>query len=185
MNSKSQGFTLVELIITLTLVAVVAGFAAPSVVHMIRENAVAAMNNQIVADIQFTRSEAIKRNTPVTICAANSNLNACIQGNDWSRGWIAFVETISLNGTVDANEPIVRVNQGASSGTMTIRTSTSGNIAGHIAFQGNGFPVIPPAGTLPNTDFLVCENNTTTYSRSVRINQSGRVESIGQAPKCS
>ncbi|MEM7206601.1 MAG: GspH/FimT family pseudopilin [Pseudomonadota bacterium] len=185
MNSKNQGFTIIELVITLALAAVVAGLAAPSVVNMIRENAVVAINNQIVADIQFTRSEAIKRNIPVTICAANADQDACIVSNDWSNGWIAFAETITVNGAVDAGEPIVRVNEGASSDTMTIRTSTAGNIVGHVAFQGNGFPVIPPAGTLPNTNFLVCEDNNTTYSRSIRINQSGRVESAGQATGCS
>ena len=56
MKSLNQGFTLVELIITLALAAVVVGIAAPSVTYMISQSAVVSINNEIVADIQFTRS---------------------------------------------------------------------------------------------------------------------------------
>ena len=183
MAPLNQGFTLIELIITLALASVVVGLAVPSVGHMIRTNAVVSINNVLFVDILFTRSEAIKRNTPVTICAANDTFSACIVSDDWSKGWISFVESVDFNGVVDgATETIIRSNPGSTSATMTIQTS--GNMAGDIGYQGDGYPIIPSVGTLPNGAFLICEDNDVSYSRKIEVNQTGRVQSVGVSDSC-
>ncbi len=183
MASSNHGFTLIELIISLALASVVVGIAVPSVGHMIRTNAVVSINNVLFVDILFTRSEAIKRNIPVTICAANDTFSACTASDDWSKGWIAFVESVDFNGVVDdATETIIRSNPGSNSATMTILAS--GNVIGDIGYQGDGYPTIASTGTLPNGAFLICEDNDIDYSRRIEINQTGRVQSVGTSDSC-
>ncbi len=189
MKSKSQGFTLIELVVTLALAALVLGFAVPSTVHMMRTSTVISMNNDVVADLQYARSEAIKRNVPVTMCAStNGTACAAANSNNWDTGWIVFVESTAFDGTRANAEPIVRTHTGATTDTMTIRTGTGGvlTVAGVVSFQGNGFPVFPASTDVPLGDFIVCEaNNPAEYSRRVRLNQSGRISSAGSTTSCT
>ena len=205
MKTLNQGVTLVELMIVIVILGVLLAYAVPGVTSFLRVNSVISVKTDLLFDIQFARSEAIKRNVPVTICAANADQTACLGGGstDWSNGWIVFSDSFSnetavppvatANGVINgANEPVLRVNTGATSPTMAITalsTSTidgdSLNVRGSIAFQGDGYPVIPVSFASPTGEFRVCENNFAQHSRLIRLNQSGRLESIGIAPACA
>lgn len=187
MVSANQGFTLVELIVTLVVAAIVVGLAVPSISNLIRTNSVISVSNGLFVDILFARSEAIKRNSPVTICAANADLTDCAGSgtSDWSVGWIAFVETTTFDGDVDDGETIIRTSAGPTSQTMTMRAVSDGAVQGHIGYLGNGYPVIPPTGTMPSWEFQICEDNDTNFSRQIDVNRTGRVQMVGEADACS
>ena len=170
---------MIELVITLTLASVIAGLAAPAVINMIRENSVVSVNNQIVADIQYTRSEAIKQNTGVTICSAAAGTDACLGSANWSTGWIVFLDA-NLSGTVDAGENIVKrqdFNVTTQNNSLTINMVT-GNIAGYLSYRGNGYPEVN--GAAPSGEVRICGDGTSTYSRRILINPTGRVQSVGE-----
>lgn len=95
MNKRMQyGVTLIELIVTIAIIALVASFAAPSLRDMMINNRLTATNNQMVSALHYMRGEAVKRVFSVSLCVRNDSGNAC--SNDSSvgleQGWIIFTD---------------------------------------------------------------------------------------------
>jgi len=74
-----QGLTLIELMITIVIAAILMSIAIPSFNHLIQRNRISAYANELVTTVNLARSEAIKRGTSIVITSAG--------GNDWSQGW--------------------------------------------------------------------------------------------------
>ena len=70
-KSRPGGFTLVELMVTLTVLAILVGVALPSFRDMILNNRRTAIVNDLVSSLLLARSEAIKRGQPVSVCASS------------------------------------------------------------------------------------------------------------------
>jgi len=106
---KSLGFTLIELMITLVIVIILTSIALPSFRSMIVSNNIITTTNELVATVNYARSEAIRRGKGITICKSSSG-TGCLTGGGtyWDSGWIAFVDTANY-GTHDAGEEIIRV----------------------------------------------------------------------------
>ncbi|HKJ17363.1 MAG TPA: GspH/FimT family pseudopilin [Xanthomonadales bacterium] len=77
MKKLNHGFTLLELVMVIAIAAIVLAGALPSMTQTIRNNTVASQNLSMVAMLKFARSEAIRRNTDVTMEFSAS-------GNTWS-----------------------------------------------------------------------------------------------------
>lgn len=63
--SRCRGFTLIEMLIGIALVAIVLAVGVPSMQRFIVNNRLKAVNAQLVTDLQFARAEAAARNMPV------------------------------------------------------------------------------------------------------------------------
>ena len=99
---RQQGFTLVELLITIVVVSILLATAVPSFMQAIKNNRVAGQANSFVVSTQMARNEAVKRGASTTICAANTAMNACSSsGTDWSNGWIVFSD-LNRDGVLNA-----------------------------------------------------------------------------------
>lgn len=85
---SAQGFTLVELMIVLVVMAILLGIAVPSMTQFTFNGKLRSYSNEIVASAVLARSEAIKRNQPVTLCVS-SNGTSCASGS-WESGWIVL-----------------------------------------------------------------------------------------------
>lgn len=75
---KQQGITLIELMVTVSVLAVLAAVAAPSFTPLMERWRVRSAAEDLQASIYFARSEAIKRGGGITIAAID---------DDWSNGW--------------------------------------------------------------------------------------------------
>jgi type IV fimbrial biogenesis protein FimT len=80
------GFTLVELMVTLAVVGVLAAVAAPAMTALISGNRLSGASGEMAASLQLARSEAIRRNARVSICASEDG-SSCSASADWST-WI-------------------------------------------------------------------------------------------------
>lgn len=87
---RSRGFTLLELVVTLAVVAVLVGIGAPSLEAVMLDNRRTAAINAFVTAVQLARSESAKRGRTVVLCQT-ADTRACGDGADYGRGWMVFV----------------------------------------------------------------------------------------------
>ena len=161
-----NGFTILELMITVAIVAIVVTFGVPGFSTVIKNNRLASQTNTLLSTLNFARSDAVKLgNSTVTICGS-SNQTACNTSN-WESGWIVFHDT-NGDGAVDAGEQVVRI-QEALSGGNTLRTNGFPSAAllqfdkrGEITQQGS---------------FTLCDDRGATAAKAIVLNISGQSRS--------
>lgn len=90
------GFTLIELMVAIAILAIVIAIAAPSFNRTVQSNRAAVMSNELLGALQTTRSEALKRRTNVTLCRRNANGTDCDNSADWSAGWLLIQGSLVL-----------------------------------------------------------------------------------------
>lgn len=91
----SAGFTMLELMITLAVVAILLSIALPSFRTLLQNNRLTAQANEFQTALQFARSESLKRARPVTVCASDTlsgDDDDLECGSDWTEGWVAVVD---------------------------------------------------------------------------------------------
>lgn len=113
-RNRMDGVTLIELLVTLAVLAVMLGIALPSFASLIRDTRLTTAINSVHVALSYTRSESIKRGRRVTICTSADQL-ACTGGVGWHGGWMVF-EDRNGNGLRDAGETIMRVGAALPSG---------------------------------------------------------------------
>lgn len=106
-SRRSKGFTLVELMITIAVVAIMSAIAYPSFQSSIRSNRVAAAHNELLGLVNLARSEAVRSNRGGGVCGSTDG-NSC-DGN-WAGGMMAFADADN-SGTFSAGETVLRFNK--------------------------------------------------------------------------
>lgn len=164
-RSRAGGFTLIELMVTVTIAVVIALLAAPSFNSAFLSNKLAAYANNFVASAQVARSEAIKRNRPVHVCRSADGAT-CAGSGTWQQGWIVWSDqNLPVNGTLDPGEPVLQVQQPLSADYEF--TSTVGTY--DLAFQ-------PGGGGSDTATLKLCRARPEpgNQERQVKIDATGR-----------
>ena len=94
-QAKNKGVTLIELMVTVSIAALLALLAAPSIQDFLARTQINSVGGDFNASLLRARNEAVSRNTCTTVCmssSANASQPACTTtGSDWSVGWIVFL----------------------------------------------------------------------------------------------
>lgn len=82
-----RGMTLIELMIAIVILAVLLGIAVPSFREAALGSRLSATANNLLSSVQLARSEAIKRNVTIRLCASADGAT-CAAAGDWEQGWV-------------------------------------------------------------------------------------------------
>jgi len=155
----NSGFTLIELMVTLSVAAILVTVGVPSFMSTIASNRVTAATNEVVTALNLAKSEAIRSGQNTVLCAS-ANGSTC--GGNWSDGWILFSDT-DTDHTKDAEEQAIRVHAAAEQSLGFIFKS-----ADYIEFKPNG-------RSNENGHFCFHNSYSDENSRAVIISQLGRI----------
>jgi type IV fimbrial biogenesis protein FimT len=166
--TRASGVTLIELTMTMAIVAVLMAVAIPSFQYVTNANRMASEVNALLGDMQFARGEAIKQGLTVIVCTSSSDQKSCSGTSaNWQSGWIVYVDT-NNNGSFDSGEPVVRVAK-AFKGTDTF--TDKANSTQSVSFNREGFAPAVPGGVL--TINLNDSTSNSKWTRCVKINTVG------------
>ncbi|RJP64566.1 MAG: prepilin-type N-terminal cleavage/methylation domain-containing protein [Comamonadaceae bacterium] len=161
---RSRGVTLVELIVCISMLAVLVGLAAPAFSNVLsgwrRDSAI----RDFMGDLQLARATAVRTSRAVVMCVSTDGI-ACATGpdsDDWRRSWLVFSD-LNGNNARDNNEPVI-VQRGPIAGLQRMRSKVA---PGRFAFRSNG---LLNSG---NTTVHVLANEASEEMR-IRINATGR-----------
>ena len=172
-----RGFGLVELMITISMIAVLTAIALPSYSYLIRGNRVSTQTNDFLSALNLARNEAITRSRGVTICAADTTGDdlptACGSSTEWVKGWMVFVDDTAVPSDptpagIDEDK-IIRTWVGNTHNNLTPDTATA-----FIRFNNRGQSNVADKLTftlIPTSD---CSNK---QKREIVVNSLGRSSS--------
>ena len=201
MGTRLQwGFTLWELLMTLLVAGILFGIGVPNVMELQRNGSMSAAANDFVTAVLLARTEAVKRQVPVTLCLTDNPLAGtptCAPGAVADSTTLGFVVFVDENGNVDANgnpdlgdgtDGNAAIDAGE---TVLLRTAARGNPielsanCGNVSYGPNGW--VRQAGALCFAGFgspvvmLLCDDRGRraaggglSSARAIRIDATGR-----------
>ena len=164
---KPNGFTLMELMVTVAIAAIVMTIGIPSFQDTIRENRLTANTNTFVSSLNLARSEAIKSGRRVVMCISAGS--TCATSGGYDQGWIVFRDT-NGDGQPNAGE-IIRIFEKMPEGMTLTGASAVDKLRGFNSdgtFVGNDGNRSPP-----NTVLTVCKSGK---ARTITLNNPGRIQ---------
>ncbi|HEX7048558.1 MAG TPA: GspH/FimT family pseudopilin [Gammaproteobacteria bacterium] len=166
---KDSGFTLIELIVTISVAAILVGIGIPSMTDLMKTNRRASAVNSLVSQMQLARSTAASRGVAVSLCHS-SNASSCSgqEDPDWAQGWVLFIDNnqdgnpdaTDGNGNMDAGETLVST--GAARNGVTMPSNRT-SFAFNPGFQ------LGTAGTV-----AVCVDKENVNARWIAVGTTGR-----------
>ncbi len=176
MRQRQSGVTLYELLMTLLLVAVLAGVGMPSFAEMAARTRLRTEINALFHAMHVARKESIMRHTVVSICPSFDGIT-CRPGKDWSGGWIMFNNRDRDEPPrIDQSEPILQVH------------TVGENV--RITANRRGFTLRATQKRATNGTIVVCDTAGRVDPRALVVSYTGRPRVAlenrrGEAYKCS
>lgn len=170
-QGRAQGVTLVELLISVSIVLATLLVGLPSFKAIQARTARSAVMLEFASSMALARSEAATRRTLVSVCPSPSGA-ACAGGVPpaWNQGWMLFHDA-NGNLAVDAGEAVLHAYQ-IVGGAFSLQGNEA--VAGGVTFRSDGTPVA--AGS-----FSYCDDSE---SRTLALNLLGRLRVDVTGPGC-
>ena len=181
---KFRGFTLLEVMVVVAIVAILTTLAAPSFVSLIQSNSVSGNVNTFMSDMRFARSEAIRRGGAVLMCRSDApeaaapvcNTNSGPGGNGWVSGWIIFEDrdgSLNYSSSSDVSQ-LLRVQS-----PITNLDSIVESGGASTKFQFTALGRMKSLSSATSLQFGGISSMPSTRQRVVCVNLSGRARIAG------
>jgi type IV fimbrial biogenesis protein FimT len=187
MTSRNSGFTVIELMVAVALLAVLLGIAAPSIRDVTMNARMTGQTNDLMTDLAIARSEAVKRGVRVALCTSSTG-TACMN-SFWNQGRLVFVDADN-DGILASQDDVVKA-MPAIEGDITITsTGHASNGAGGplVTFRPSG--VITPGGA-GAIQFTLCDSRTVAsvgagaaQNKGRRVTVSGTGRAVSERFTC-
>ncbi|KPN20993.1 hypothetical protein AO715_14510 [Xanthomonas sp. Mitacek01] len=178
-QKREGGFTLVELMVTVAIIAVLLAIGLPSFRDTLQRNRVAATTNEIIGSLALARNEAIRTTRGGGICASADG-QSCSASGDWNEGWVVWANQGAANATLDTGDELVRVIAAHPQMSLAV-VNEAGTAAGTIAFDARGRSRTLTGFTLSLRP-TVCKSGA-RLARSISVNLVGQVKTAeGSCP---
>jgi len=164
MKQSFKGFTLIELIVVLTIFAISLSIAAPSMNSFMVRNRITAQVNKLAIAIRMARESAIMKNYIVTLCRS-ADQTQC--GGKWHEGMILFADKNRDHRFNDTDTLIT-----------AFEKFPEGDVIFWRSFRNRQYLQMSPRGTTryQNGTFTYCPKEGLKYARGIIINAAGRVK---------
>jgi type IV fimbrial biogenesis protein FimT len=129
----ASGFTLVELLVGLSIAAILISLAVPSFRTLVENNKTQTLTEEIATSLNFARSEALRRARAVTVCPSNDQATC---SGTWNDGWIVFVDNDAGRTFSAGVDTLLDVTQGSS---QNYTISLNSTITNSFQFSNQGF----------------------------------------------
>ena len=160
MNRKDAGFTLIELITVVAIVAITLTIALPTFSNVIQRTRVDTTIHLLGTDMAMARNTAVMRHSHVIVCPRDA-AGGCADDQDWSHGWMVFDDPDG-NRQPDAERDVLRVSEPPSGALLFLPASRP-----LLRYQADG--------RAANTNLTVYVCKDKRYAGKVVVNNLGRV----------
>ncbi|MGB6097447.1 MAG: GspH/FimT family pseudopilin [Comamonas thiooxydans] len=178
----SRGFTAIELMVTVAILAVLAGLAAPSFNPIIERWRVRQASEELQSTFYFARSEAIKRGGNVTILRSDDGGGCTEVGTDtslWSCGWIVFAD-LDNDGAQDSGEDTLQTAPAPNKVSVQFTNTSDAKLTDPIKVDRWG----RFSSTNAAIDFafrLTPKSGSAASASSICVSSSGRIKRLDSA----
>ncbi len=169
-RQRSSGFTLIELIVTISIAAILLAVGVPSFVAFQRNSELTGAANSLLSAVNAVRGEAMKENTNSFIVPNSGS---------WESGWTSFVDN-DLDNAKSAGDRIIATYNAPLPSYFTVNPNgTAAESTPYISFNGSGYPRTT-GSTLADLTLTIQRNDLSgaqqlEQTRRVKIAKTGRV----------
>jgi type IV fimbrial biogenesis protein FimT len=181
MRKRSAGFNLVEIMIAMAIVAVMMALVAPDLRDFMRNAKISALTNDIMADLQMARTEAVKAKRRAWFCVSDAGSEGVCLGGGWTDKYRAIIVDLNDDGISNAGDFTARHKIADSSAGSPTATLSGTATAYGVTFLPSGVL----GGGVQRT-FRICDSrpgpNGVSASpflhRQIEIEPSGRARVV-------
>jgi type IV fimbrial biogenesis protein FimT len=180
MKQAQRAFTIIELVITVTILAILVATAIPSFRTLMANSRSTNLASEMFMALNIARSEAIKRSARISVCASADG--ATCAGTPWDQGWIVFID----GAATDTAAPVINVNGviklwGANSAGANVAVTQNNVPLTFVRFTAQG--MLARAPNVTNTVIVAvtqtgCQGNS---GRQLEVGIAGRVSQTSVA----
>ncbi len=171
------GITLVEMLVTSCIVAVLLSIAGPSFAQMLSGLRLKNQVDAFFASVLLTRSEAVKTNSRTVMCKS-TNGQSCASAGGWHQGWIVFHD-FNNNAELDEGESVVWRQQALDSG---IKITGNTPVAKYISYTPTGTTNLVSGAFQAGTVKFCQGAQETAETWQIVVNKTGRPKSRKATP---